>query len=79
MSGAKTTTIRWDDAISVGPATFVFEGHPNFAHVDGEILSTERIQLDDLDAEHAAGLQKHYPSMPEDAELSRATFRINGS
>lgn len=79
MSGGKTTTIRWDEPISVGPATFVFEDHPDFAHVDGEILSVEPLLLHDLDAEHAAGLQAHYPSMPEKAELLRATFRVDGS
>ncbi|WP_458117356.1 hypothetical protein [Arthrobacter sp. D2-10] len=79
MSGEKTTTIRWDDPIEVGPATFVFEGHPDFAHTEGEILSVERIRLIDLDAEHVAGLRTHYPSMPEDADLSRVTFRITPS
>jgi cytidine deaminase len=78
MSGEKTTTIRWEDPIAVGPATFVFEGHPDFAHVDGEILSIERTWLHDLDAEHAHGLQRHYPSMPEDAELTCVAFRVNG-
>lgn len=79
MSGAKTTTIRWDETISMGPATFVFEDHPEFAHIDGEILSVEPMRLHDLDAEHAVGLHAHYPSMPEDAELLRATFRVHES
>lgn len=79
ISGEKTTTIRWDDPISVGPATFVFEGHPEFARIEGEILSIEPLNLQDLDAEHAAGLKTHYPSMPEDAELLRATFHVIGS
>jgi len=77
MSGEKTTTIRWDDPITVGPATFVFEGHPDFAHTEGEILSVERIRLIDLDADHAVGLQSHYPAMPQDADLSRVTFRTS--
>ncbi|WP_205754724.1 ASCH domain-containing protein [Pseudarthrobacter sp. NamE5] len=79
MSGEKTTTVRWDDPIAVGTATFVFEGHPNFAHVEGEVLSTEPLRLQDLDAEHAAGLKNHYPTMPGDAEVSRVTFRIRSS
>lgn len=79
MSGEKTTTIRWDDPIAVGPATFVFEDHPDFTHAEGEILSVERVRLIDLDADHAAGLQSHYPSMPKDAELSRVTFRLSPS
>lgn len=79
MSGAKTTTIRWDDPIAVGPATFVFEGHPEFARAEGEVLSVEPLHLEDLDDEHAAGLKTHYPSMPVDAELLRASFRIEDS
>lgn len=79
MSGEKTTAIRWDDPIAVGPATFVFEDHPDFAHAEGEIRSVERIRLIDLDADHAAGLQSHYPSMPQDAALSRVTFRLSPS
>lgn len=79
VAGGKTTTIRWDEPISVGPATFVFEDHPDFAHVEGEILSVEPLLLHDLDAEHAIGLHAHYPSMPEKAELLRATFRVDGS
>ncbi|MCU1518997.1 MAG: hypothetical protein JWQ75_3718 [Pseudarthrobacter sp.] len=79
LSGEKTTTIRWDDPVTVGPATFIFEDHPKFAHVEGEIMSIERTRLHDLDAGNAAGLKAHYPSMPEDAELSRVTFRVNAS
>ena len=39
ISGEKTTTIRWDEPVEAGPATFVFEDHPEFAHVEGEIIS----------------------------------------
>ena len=84
MSGEKTSTIRRDDAVFVGPATFVFEGHPDFACVEGEILSIEPLpieplRLQNLDTEHAAGLKTHHPAMPEDAELLRVAFRVNGS
>lgn len=76
ISGEKTSTVRWDDPIAVGPATFVFEGRPDFAHVEGEVLSVEVTSLQDLDAGHADGLRTHYPSMPADAELTSVTFRV---
>jgi cytidine deaminase len=75
LSGEKTSTVRWDDPITAGPATFVFEGHPEFAHVNGEVLSVERIWLKDLDAAHADGLRAHYPEMPDGAELTSVSFR----
>jgi AcrR family transcriptional regulator len=31
VNGTKTTTVRWDDPIAVGPATFVFEDNPENA------------------------------------------------
>lgn len=77
ISGEKTTTIRWDEPVAVGPVTFVFEDHPEFAHVEGEIVTIERTRLQDLDAEHAAGVSAHYPLMPDDAELSRVSFRVH--
>ena len=78
ISGEKTTTIRWDEPVKAGPATFVFEDHPGFAHVEGEIISVGQTRLQDLDAEHARGLKAHYPMMPKDAELSRVSFRVDG-
>lgn len=77
MAGEKTSTIRWDeDSLTVGKATFVFEGHPEFAHVAGEITAVEPTSLSALDPGHAAGLRGHYPEMPEDADLLRVVFRI---
>lgn len=76
ISGEKTTTIRWDDPITVGPATFVFEDHPEFAYVDGEVLSVEPTTLKELTPDDAAGLRAHYREMPEDPELSCVTFRV---
>lgn len=78
ISGEKTTTIRWDEPVEAGPATFVFEDHPEFAHVEGEIISVAQTRLQDLDAEHALGLKAHYPMMPDDAELSHVSFRVHG-
>ncbi|WP_416417765.1 ASCH domain-containing protein [Paenarthrobacter aromaticivorans] len=79
LAGVKTTTIRWDEPVTAGPATFVFEDHPEFAHVDGEIISVEQTRLQDLDAEHARGLKAHYPLMPEDSVLSRVSFHVQAA
>ncbi|WP_229731071.1 hypothetical protein [Microbacterium faecale] len=78
MSGEKTSTIRWDEEwLAVGQATFVFEGHPQFAHVDGAITAVEATTLTALDPGHAAGLRGHYPAMPDDAKLLRVEFRVD--
>lgn len=77
MAGEKTSTIRWDEPRTLGKATFVFEGHPEFAHVDGKITAVEPVSLTDLDPDHAAGLRGHYPGIPDDAELLRIDFRID--
>lgn len=77
ISGEKTTTTRWDEPVETGQTTFVFEDHPEFAHVTGEITSVAQTKLQDLDAEQARGLKAHYPLMPEDAELLRVSFRVH--
>ncbi|GAT88245.1 hypothetical protein CVCC1112_2906 [Paenarthrobacter nicotinovorans] len=46
--------------------------------MEGEIIAVGQTRLKDLDAEHARGLKAHYPSMPDDAELSRVSFRVLG-
>lgn len=76
LAGQKTSTIRWDESFAVGKATFVFEGHPEFAHVDGEITAVEPTTLSALNPGYVAALREHYPEMPDDAELLRAEFRI---
>lgn len=77
MAGKKTSTIRWDEpSPAIGQATFVFEGHPQFAHVDGEITAVAQTALSELEPDHATELRGHYPEMPDDAELLRVEFRI---
>lgn len=87
-AGEKTVTLRWDDPITTGPATFVFEDHPDHARFDGEVITVERHRLSTLTAEQArlspggdvaalvAGLRTHYPEMPQDAEVDVVTFAI---
>lgn len=89
MSGEKTTTIRWDDPIAVGPAVFVFEDHADAASVEGEVLSIDTFGLPTLTARQAelsegesvealvAGVQEHYPTMPPDAQVDVVRFRLS--
>lgn len=89
VSGEKTITVRWEDPISPGPVTFVFEDHPDHLHLDGEVVTVERHRLDTLTAEQAklsegagvsslvAGQRGHYPAMPDDAEVDVVTFRVS--
>lgn len=87
-AGEKTVTIRWDEPITMGPATFVFEDHPENPTLVGEVVAIDRCGLDTLTAEQAkmpsgadvatlkAGLQIHYPDMPADAVVDVVTFTI---
>lgn len=87
-SGSKTVTLRWDDPIAVGPATFVFEDHPDNLTIDGEVLTIECFPLEGLTVEQLkrlpgndvvalkTALREHYPKMPDDASVDVVTFTI---
>lgn len=87
-SGEKTTTIRWDDPIDLGPAVFIFEDHPNNPVLEGQVTSIERYPLAGLTPVQAnlgpdgdldrlkAGLRVHYPQMPVDALVDVVDFEI---
>lgn len=84
-SGVKTSSVRWDESVEIGPAILYFEdsGRPP---LDGEILAVHRYQLNDLTPErlrldaggsiqaHVEGLRRHYPQMPDDAEVDVVDF-----
>jgi cytidine deaminase len=86
VSGEKTVTVRWDDPMTIGPAIFVFEDHPESARIDGEVLTSDRHSLESLTAEQAkmpdgadvaaliSGLKSHYPDMPPNAMVDVVTF-----
>lgn len=86
-AGTKTTTVRWNDPIAVGPALLYFEDHPGPA-LHGEVLSVTAHPLRTLtpgDADlppetdmtdYRAGLAATYPSMPEDAVVDVVRFRV---
>ena len=86
--GAKTTTIRFDDPVALGPALFVFEEDPERRTLDGIVVSVESHRLDLMTAAEARlaegksiadlqlGLRSHYPDLPEDAVVDVVTFRL---
>ncbi|WP_367575206.1 ASCH domain-containing protein [Streptomyces griseoaurantiacus] len=84
----KTTTIRYDDPIALGPAIFLFEDEETHRTLNGTVIGVERDRLDRLTAEQARldgfmsveelnkGLQGHYPGLPADAEVDVVTFTV---
>ena len=88
VRGGKTTTVRFDDPIVPGPALFVFEGHPDHATVDGEVLSVTTHDLataaptdlypgtsETMD-QIVANLRRHYPDLRADAHVEVVAFRV---
>lgn len=87
-SGTKTTTIRHDDPIALGPALFVFEDDSEHRTLNGSVTGVERHRLDRMTAEQARltpgtpidelrhGLRSHYPGLPEDAEVDVVAFDL---
>lgn len=85
VNGAKTSTVRWDEPVKVGPAIFYFEdsGRPALR---GEVLTVNRYPLSDLTLErlrlgadgsvhaYVDGLRWHYPQMPDDAHADVVDF-----
>ncbi|MDO5645875.1 MAG: ASCH domain-containing protein [Dermabacter sp.] len=88
-AGRKTVTVRYDDPIALGPALFVFEDDEEHRTLDGVVTHIERYPLDGLTAaqtklpsdaditEFKRGLQKHYPEMPDDAQVDVVTFSLS--
>lgn len=90
-TGLKSSTVRWNDPIAVGPALLVFEGHPNHATLQGNVLKVESFPLADLTPSRArlsegsdmsafrASLREHYPEMPNDAVVDVVNFELSDS
>ncbi|MEU8143072.1 ASCH domain-containing protein [Nonomuraea sp. NPDC048901] len=82
----KTSTVRYDDPIALGPAIFLFEDDEAHRTLNGTVTGVERHRLDRLTAAQArldggtsidqlkTGLQGHYPGLPSDAEVEIVTF-----
>jgi cytidine deaminase len=89
--GTKTTTVRYDDPVSVGPALFVFEDDAQHRTLEGVVTEVERHRLDQITAGQARlapgtpiselrqGLLNHYPDLPDEAELEVVTFTLQRS
>lgn len=88
-SGEKTTTIRYDDPVAIGPATLYFEGDEAHRTLPGMITDLRPLALGELTDEQAvregaasadslrAGLRGHYPDLPDDAVVTVVTFRAD--
>ncbi|MPY09141.1 hypothetical protein FNH21_00035 [Arthrobacter sp. KR32] len=88
VSGRKTSTVRWDEDITVGPAILYFEDDAELSPLHGEILEAQRYHVDDLSPErlrlseggtvaaYMEGLRQHYPLMPADAFVDVVDFRV---
>lgn len=90
VAGRKTSTVRYNDEVPVGPALFVFEDDPEHRTLDGAVLAVARHRLDLITPHEArvesaealndlrTGLGQHYPGIPADAEIDVVDFRILG-
>jgi cytidine deaminase len=76
VAGRKTSTIRCDDPIALGPAIFYFEDDDARRTLSGTVTGSERYRLDKLTAAQAQGLQSHYPGLPSDADVDVVTFTV---
>ncbi|MBF4581640.1 ASCH domain-containing protein [Curtobacterium sp. VKM Ac-2865] len=92
LSGEKVTTVRWNESVTMGPATFVFEGHPTAGPVAGTVTAVHQYRLDTLTAEQAHQppgtdmelfahqlRENYYPDMPHDAVVEVAELAIEPS
>lgn len=92
ISGEKVTTVRWNESVQVGAATFVFDDHPIAEPVAGTITAVHRYRLDTLTAEQAHqppetdmrrfGQQlreNYYPDMPDNAIVEVAELTTGPS
>ncbi len=86
-SGSKTSSVRWDERVAVGPAIFYFEDDDR-APLRGQILEVSRYPLSELSPErlrirdggsvedYVAGLRGHYPLMPAEALVDVVDFTL---
>lgn len=92
ISGEKVTTVRWNESVQVGAATFVFDDHPTAEPVVSTVTAVQRYRLDTLTAEQAhqpAGTdmqrfgqqvrENYYPDMPDDAVVEVAELATRRS
>jgi cytidine deaminase len=90
VAGDKTSTIRYDDPIALGPTIFYFEDDDAHRTLTGTVTGIEHYRLDKLTAAQARldgirtieqlkeGLREHYPGLPDDADVDVVTFTVTG-
>lgn len=78
VTARKTSTVRYDDPIAPGPAIFFFEDDDDHRTLNGTVTGVERHRLDDgTDVDQLKeSLQRHYPGLPDDAEVDVVTFTV---
>ncbi|NYE95479.1 cytidine deaminase [Psychromicrobium silvestre] len=84
--GRKTSTVRWNDPVELGPATLVFEFAETPRSIPGEVLGIRAVQMATLMAEadtaHGPGagdqyltaLRQHYPDLNPEDQLEEVSF-----
>lgn len=80
-AGLKTTTVRYDDPVALGPAWLLFEDDDGYRRLRGVVDGIETRHLDELTKDDDAlrtGLLGHYPDLPADAELTVVSFHLEG-
>lgn len=76
-TGEKTSTLRYAEPISTGPAIFYFEDDQQNRTFRGTVTGIQPHQLTDLSAEQRNGLRQHYPDLCEDAEIDLVEFSVH--
>lgn len=87
-NGTKVTTVRFDDPVTLGRHTFVFEDDAEHRTLDGRVTEVQYHQLDQMTAEQARlapgtsvadfrrGLRTHYPALSDKDEVSVVAFEV---
>ncbi len=89
VSREKVTTVRWEEDLRVGPATFVFDEYPTAVPLAGRVTAVRRHLLADLrpeDAHQPPGTdmalfaeqlrESYYPTMPASASVVVAEIEL---
>ena len=88
--GDKVTTVRWAEAVRVGPSVFVFDNHPTAVPLRGRVTAVESYPLAQLTpaaarqppatdmVQFAAALRRnYYPAMPADAVVEVVVITLD--
>lgn len=90
-SGVKTSTVRYQDPVRLGLATFVFEGEDGEDVLTAEVNDVDEKLVEELSDEDAvldgftnraqllAALDRHYPGLAPDATVSIVHFTLTNS